>query len=78
MLTTLLFTVIILSICVALLAIKVIVKKGGRFPDTHVGGNKALRERGVCCAKTQHKEAQSYKDLSERMKELERNSKKNK
>lgn len=70
MLTTLLLTVIILVICVALLAITIIVKKGGKFPNTHVGGNKALREKGIHCAKTQQKEAMMQKDLSERMKEL--------
>jgi len=72
MLTTLLFTVIILIICVGLLAIKVIVKKGGRFPNTHVGGNKALNEKGISCAKTQHREALKRKDLAERMKDEEK------
>ncbi|MDH6535478.1 hypothetical protein D0T51_09410 [Parabacteroides sp. 52] len=70
MLTTLLFTVIILVICVVLLAIQVIVKKGGKFPNTHVGGNKALREKGIYCAKTQHREAMKQKGLFERMNEI--------
>lgn len=45
MLTTILLTVIILVICVVLLAVKVIFKKGGRFPNTHVGGNRALGKK---------------------------------
>lgn len=70
MLTTLLLTGIIIVICVALLAIKVIVKKGGEFPNTHVSGNKALREKGISCAKSQQREAVKHKNLEERMKEL--------
>ncbi len=41
MLTTLLITVIILVICVVLLSVKVIFKKGGKFPNTHIEGNAA-------------------------------------
>ena len=44
MLTTLLFTVIILVISVVLLSIKVLLKKGGRFPNTHIEGNKAAKK----------------------------------
>ena len=47
MLTTLLITVIILVICVVLLSVKKIFKKGGKFPNTHIEGNAAryiLRE----------------------------------
>ncbi len=71
MLTTLLLTVIIIVICVVLLAIKVIVKKGGRFPNTHIDGNKALGEKGIHCAKTQHRQAMNQRNLEERMKETE-------
>ena len=53
MFKTLLFTLLIIAICVALLAIKVIIKKNGRFPNTHVGGNKAMRQRGIKCVQSQ-------------------------
>lgn len=69
MLTTLLLTVIIIVICVVLLAIKVILKKGGKFPNTHIDGNKALGDKGIHCAKTQHRQEQNHKNLEERMKE---------
>jgi len=70
MLTTLLLTVLILVICVALLAIKVILKKRGKFPNTHVGGNKALNKKGIYCAKTQHKDDLKRKNLEQRLKEI--------
>ena len=47
MLTTLLITIIILVICVVLLSVKVIFKKNGRFPNTHIEGNAALRKKGI-------------------------------
>ena len=57
MFKTLLFTLLIISICVALLAVKVIIKKNGRFPNTHVGGNKEMRRRGIKCVQSQDKDA---------------------
>ena len=71
MLTTILLTVIILVICVVLLAVKVIFKKEGRFPNTHVGGNKALGKKGIYCAKTQDREQAKQKNLYDRVKEIE-------
>ncbi|OAV67237.1 hypothetical protein Barb4_02541 [Bacteroidales bacterium Barb4] len=69
MLPTLLLTLFILAVCTALLAIKVLVKKEGRFPDTHLDGNKALRAQGIHCAKAQHREAVRRKTLAELLKE---------
>jgi hypothetical protein len=57
MFKTLLFTLLIIAICVALLAVKVIIKKNGRFPNTHVGGNKAMRRRGIKCVQSQDRDA---------------------
>ncbi len=37
------------------LAIQVLFKKGGKFPNTHVGGNPYLQRQGISCAKTQDK-----------------------
>ena len=71
MLTTLLFTVIILVISVVLLSIKVLLKKGGRFPNTHVGGNRALGKKGIHCAKTQDREQARQRNLYDRVKETE-------
>ena len=70
MLTTLLFTVIILVICVVLLAVKVIFKKGGRFPNTHIEGNKALGKKGIFCAKTMDRMAVKQKGLYDIMNEI--------
>lgn len=56
-----------MALVVFLLSIGVILKKNGRFPSTHVGGNKAMQQRGISCHTSQHKEAQSHQTLAERL-----------
>jgi hypothetical protein len=34
----------------AALGIRILLKSGGKFPDTHVGHNPHLRKRGITCA----------------------------
>ncbi len=57
MLETILITLLIVAICVILLGVKVFFVKGGRFPNGHVSGNKAMRERGIGCIQSQDREA---------------------
>jgi hypothetical protein len=37
----------------AFLAISILLKKNGRFPNSHVSGNKAMRDRGITCVQSQ-------------------------
>jgi hypothetical protein len=46
-------SVIIVALAFAGLAVRLLIKKGGRFPNIHVGGNKHLKRRGIYCAQTQ-------------------------
>jgi hypothetical protein len=46
-------SVIIVALAFAGLAVRLLIKKGGRFPNIHVGGNKHLNRRGIYCAQTQ-------------------------
>ncbi len=57
MLDTILITLLIVAICVALLGIRIWFVKGGKFPNTHVSGNKTLRKKGVGCVQSQDREA---------------------
>ena len=52
MLKTLLFTLIIVAACMALLSIKILFKKNGRFPNTHIGHSAAMRKRGINCVQS--------------------------
>ena len=40
-----------------LMAVTILIKKNGRFPNTHVGGNKEMRKRGIKCVEAQDKDA---------------------
>jgi len=44
--------VVLVALAIAAFAIRILVKKGGRFPNTHVSGNKYLRNQGISCAQT--------------------------
>jgi hypothetical protein len=46
-----LLATVLLAIALAALAIKIIVKKNGKFPDTDAGSNKNLKKHGIKCAK---------------------------
>ncbi len=37
------------------MAITILLKKGGKFPNTHVSGNRYLKRNRVYCAQTQDK-----------------------
>lgn len=50
-----LLAVALVSIAMLGLATQILFKKGGKFPNTHVGGNKHLNRQGISCAQTQDK-----------------------
>lgn len=64
MLETIAITMLIVAICVALLAIKIILEKNGKFPNTHVSGSKAMRERGIGCVQSQDRDARRKRPLA--------------
>lgn len=64
MFKTLLFTLLIIAISITLLAIKIIIKKNGRFPNTHVGGNKEMRRRGIKCVQSQDRDARRHNPMA--------------
>lgn len=55
--TLLPITIIVLS-AVVLLSVGVVVK--GRFVNSHVSGNRALRRKGIHCAQQQDREARKH------------------
>ena len=57
MIETLLFSVLIIAIAVALLLIKVVLKKDGRFSSQHIHDSEAMKERGIHCVIDQDREA---------------------
>ncbi len=53
MLKLFLICMLIIAFCVAFMCLKIFLKKNGRFPNTHVSGSKAMRERGITCVQSQ-------------------------
>ena len=57
MLETILLSVLIIAISVALLSVKVIFKKGGRMSSQHIHDNPKMQEMNIHCVLDQDKEA---------------------
>lgn len=52
MLKLALLTLVFVAISMALLCIRIIFVRGGRFSSTHIGGSKAMRKRGIHCVQS--------------------------
>ena len=65
---TLTLSVLIIAIALALLSIKLIIKKHGKFASQHIHDNEVLRKQGIHCVIDQDKEArqQSKKTVKEK------------
>ncbi len=50
-------SVVLMTLVFVMMGIRILIKKNGKFPNTHIGGNKAMAERGIQCATTQDKMA---------------------
>ncbi len=52
-----LIVIVLLGLAFALLCVRIILKKNGRFSSQHISENKRMRERGIHCATSQDREA---------------------
>ena len=48
---------VLLLVSILRLGVRIFFVKGGRFPNTHVGGSKAMKRRGIGCVSTQDRES---------------------
>ncbi len=64
LLTIFIIVVILLGLALIGLGLTMLIKKNGKFPETHIGKNKAMKERGIHCANTTDRlERQNYKPV---------------
>ena len=70
MLKLALLTLIFVAISVALLCIKMLLVRGGKFSSNHIGGSKAMRKRGIHCV--QSMDAMERRPNSHRVEERSR------
>lgn len=59
MIETLLLSVLIIAIAIALLCVKLLFKKNGRFSSQHIHDSEAMKERGIHCVMEQDREARA-------------------
>ena len=57
MIETLAFSVLIIAISIALLSVKLIFRKDGKFSSQHIHDNPGMKARGIHCVLDQDKEA---------------------
>ncbi|MBO4826548.1 MAG: hypothetical protein J5506_04840 [Prevotella sp.] len=57
MIETLLLSVLIIAICMALLLVKLLFRKNGEFTSQHIHDSKAMKDRGIHCVVDQDREA---------------------
>lgn len=56
MFKTILIAIAFLGVAILLFGVKIFFTKNGKFPNSHVSGNKEMRKRGVTCVQSQDRE----------------------
>ena len=64
MLKLFIVTLVIVALAVALLCVKVILRRNGRFTSPHIHDSKAMKDRGIHCVIDQDREARERKTNS--------------
>ena len=62
MIETLVITVLIIAISMALLLVKLLLKKNGEFSSMHIHDSQARKDRGIHCVLDQDREAREQAD----------------
>ncbi len=65
MIYTIIVSILLLSICILLMGVKVFFVKNGKFPSSHVSDNKAFKDMGISCMKSQDLEDRNKKNIFE-------------
>ncbi len=59
-----LLSTVIIALSLIGLSIRMLVKKGGKFPSSSIGKNKEMKARGITCVR--HDELKCYREEKER------------
>ncbi len=70
MLKVILLTIVVVLSAMVLLSVRVILKKDGRFSSKHISQSRAMRDRGIGCATSQHRQSRKAKATAIDMKDL--------
>lgn len=61
----LLLTFIIIAFAIFAMAVKILFKRGGRFPNGHIGSSKHLRQQGITCSVSTDARDRAKKNLDD-------------
>ncbi len=70
MLKLLLLTLGILASAILLMSVRVLLKKNGRFSSEHISHSRVMRQRGIGCATSQHRQGRKARKTAVNVKEL--------
>ncbi len=70
MLKVILLTIVVVLSAMVLLSVRVILKKNGRFSSKHISQSKVMRDRGISCATSQHRQSRKAKTAAIDIKNL--------
>jgi hypothetical protein len=65
MLYIFLLSIFLVALSILLLGFRVFFTENGKFPNTHVGENKKLKEKGIGCMNCQDLQEQNKKNIFE-------------
>ena len=55
MLKTIIISFVLLAVAILLMGMRIFFTKKGTFPNTHISGSQAMKDRGISCATSQEK-----------------------
>lgn len=64
---SLLAALVVVALAVLLLGVRMLLRRGGEFPQTHIHDNQALKKKGIGCARLQMEKEAFAPNLKERV-----------
>ncbi len=65
-----LIAIALISTAVLALSIRIVLVKGGKFPETHISRNLAMKKKGILCVKTMDRIEQAKMEVKDRYKNV--------
>ena len=56
MLKTIIISFVLLAVAILLMGVRIFFTKKGTFPNTHISGSQAMKDRGISCATSQERD----------------------
>ncbi len=60
MLKTIIISFVLLAVAIMLMGVRVFFTKKGTFPNTHISGSQAMKDRGISCATSQERHTHNH------------------